>query len=203
LRLQRRRARTASAHARRSDASGGPVLNRAVQDRADQAPRAVAQPRRRRVGHRRVRRLVQHQAVAHRNRWRAPAEYEAAYSAQTQPTQRLHPTTEASTNPGRFSCCCTGSGGACRSRPPGRRAGRGEIARWREEAWPVVKGWRRTWAPVDRAGEPGGSYGWSGARRIPHDLANPGFSRLLAAQRWSCPPLLLASRCCRDRSAWR
>ena len=31
--------------------------------------------------------------------------------------------------------------------PPGRRAGRGKIARWREETWPVINGRRRTWAP--------------------------------------------------------
>ena len=33
--------------------------------------------------------------------------------------------------------------------PARRAAGRDEaaIAAWREETWPVVKGWRRTWAP--------------------------------------------------------
>ena len=45
-------------------------------------------------------------------------------------------------------CCCTGSGGACRSRAR-QAAGRDEarIARWREETWPAVKGRRRTGAP--------------------------------------------------------
>ena len=33
---------------------------------------------------------------------------------------------------------------------PARRAAErdeAQIARWREETWPVIKGWRRTWAP--------------------------------------------------------
>jgi transposase len=33
---------------------------------------------------------------------------------------------------------------------PARRAAERDeaaIARWREETWPVIKGWRRTWAP--------------------------------------------------------
>jgi hypothetical protein len=37
---------------------------------------------------------------------------------------------------------------------PARRAAerdKDQIARWREETWPVIKGRRRTWAPIQRA----------------------------------------------------
>ena len=45
-------------------------------------------------------------------------------------------------------CCCTGSGGVCRSRPARRPSGtRRRSAAWKPVSWPLIKGRRRTWAP--------------------------------------------------------